>query len=282
MEPTPEPLDVQAHCRSLALQGIEMLSRLAEIAMQLAEGEGARALAAQAWAAEVRADTAELPAEDADPRIEARDAGPAFDRFARSVQRSLHLRGRAADSLCVRDTAARKARRARHRNRVHAVLETLIWDPAQSVAELDEADHLTTRLHEQIGWLYENEDDRVEDRPIASVIGSLAYGLDLSDQWQRRAADWSDGPYPPPPTGSADEVRARRRARLIELMDASIAAVSDAKQRPAFRAGLAARLQEPDVEALIDSHPPAEAAQRLCRSLALDFRYRGKDDPDTG
>jgi hypothetical protein len=282
MQYAPEPLDIQAHRRSLSLQGIETLSRLAEIAMQLAEGEGARALAAQAWAAEVRADPAGQPADDPDPRIEAREAGLAFDRFARSVQRSLSLRDRAADGLCVRDTADRKARRARHRNQVHAALETLIWDPAQSVAELDEADHRTDRLNDQIGWLYENEDDRVEDRPVASVIGSLAYGLDLSDQWRRRAADWSDGPYPPPPTGSAEEVRARRKARLIELMDASIAAISDARQRPAYRAGLEARLQDPDIGALIDNNPPAEAADRLCRSLALKFRYRGKDDPDTG
>ncbi|MBW8724555.1 MAG: hypothetical protein JF625_05290, partial [Inquilinus limosus] len=37
-------LDVQAYCRSLALQQIQMLTRLAEIAMQLAEAEGVRAI----------------------------------------------------------------------------------------------------------------------------------------------------------------------------------------------------------------------------------------------
>jgi hypothetical protein len=286
MNHIPEAPDIQTHCRSLSLQGIDMLSRLAEIAMQLAEGEGARALAAQAWAAEVRADPARLPGDDADPRIEARDAGLAFDRFARSVQRSLSLRGRAADGLCARDTAARKARRARQRNRVQAVMEGLIWAPGQSERELDEADHLTGLLHEQIAWLYNDEDDRVEDRPVGSVIAGLACGLGLSDQWRRRAADWSDPPHPPRPTGTPDEIRARRKARLIELMDRSIAAIADAKRRPAVQAGLKTRLQEPDVEAMLDQVPPGEAAIRLSRSLALDFTGgfddEDPDSPDTG
>ncbi|KGM31410.1 hypothetical protein, partial [Inquilinus limosus] len=56
MEPLPQDLDVQAYCRSLALQQIRMLTRLAEIAMQLAEAEGARAVAAQARAAQPQAD----------------------------------------------------------------------------------------------------------------------------------------------------------------------------------------------------------------------------------
>ena len=74
-------LDVQAYCRSLALQQIQMLTRLAEIAMQLAEAEGARALAAQAVAAQARAarpEADEAAVEAA--KAEAQEAGMAFGR----------------------------------------------------------------------------------------------------------------------------------------------------------------------------------------------------------
>src|SRR5262249_9996878 len=113
MEPVPEDLDIQAYCRSLALQQIQMLTRLVEIAMQLAEAEGARAVAApavvaKAGAARPRADVAAVEAAGA----EVQEAGMAFSRFSCSVQRSLLLRSRAAADLRAGDAADRKARRA--------------------------------------------------------------------------------------------------------------------------------------------------------------------------
>ncbi|MBW8724104.1 MAG: hypothetical protein JF625_02945, partial [Inquilinus limosus] len=122
MEPAAADLDIQVYCRSLALQQIQMLTRLAEIGMQLAEAEGARAIEAQAKAAQARAAG---PRSDetsvATARAEAQEAGLGFSRFSRSVQRSLSLRARAADQLYARDKAeapdreaARKARRERH------------------------------------------------------------------------------------------------------------------------------------------------------------------------
>jgi hypothetical protein len=97
--PAPDP-DLQAYRRALGLQQVEALSRLAEIGMQLAEGAGARALAAQVAAAQ--ADSGGHPAEDAAPRVEdpraedptvqAREAGTAFARYALLVQRSLAQR----------------------------------------------------------------------------------------------------------------------------------------------------------------------------------------------
>ncbi|WP_225766294.1 hypothetical protein [Inquilinus sp. Marseille-Q2685] len=253
-------LDIQAYCRSLALQQVRMLTRLAEIAMQLAEAEGTRAIEAQA-------------------RAEAQQAGTAFGRFSRSVQRSLDLRSRAAADLCARDKADRKARRARQRNHVTEALYALIWDPAQATRELDEADYHTNNLHERLDALYEDEEDRIEDRPVGSVITGLACGLGLSDEWRRRAADWSDPPYPPPPTGSPAEVRERRRARLHELMRRAFKAVDPGKA-PGLEAGIEARLQEPDVPALIDTEPPARAAARLCRSLAVDFAGDYEEPPE--
>jgi hypothetical protein len=52
----------------------------------------------------------------------------------------------------------------------------------------------------------------------------------------------------------------------------------------ALRAGLEARLKEPDVEALIDAEPPVRAARRLCASLGIEFdkKYPAPKQPDTG
>ncbi|HEY9346246.1 MAG TPA: hypothetical protein VIQ53_13090, partial [Inquilinus sp.] len=215
---------------------------------------------------------------------EAREAGLAFSRFSNSVQRSLALRSRAAGDLLAGDKADRKARRARQRNHVTTALYALIWDPGQPTRDLDEADHHTNNLHQRLDELYRDEDDRIEDRPVGSVITGLACGLGLSDEWRRRAADWSDPPYPPPPTGTPAEVRERRRAWLHELMRQTLAAISDRDKAAALQAGVEARLKEPDVEALIDTEPPAPAAARLCRSLGIDFRgdYEEPVEPDSG
>jgi hypothetical protein len=280
---TDSDLDVQAYCRGLALQQVQMLTRLAEIAMRLAEGEGTRAVAAQARAAAPKAAEAAVQA----ARAEAQEAGRAFSRFSNSVQRSLAQRARAAAELCAGDKAARRARRARQRDHVTTALYALIWDAGQPTRDLDEADHHTNNLHERLDQLYRDEDDRIEDRPVSSVITGLACGLGLSDEWRRRAADWSDPPYPPPPTGTPAEVRERRRARLVELMQKTLDAISDRDKAASLQAGVEARLKEPDVEALIDAEPPAPAAARLCRSLGIDpypfHEGPGEPDkPDTG
>jgi hypothetical protein len=279
MEPAPEDLDVQVYCRSLALQQVQMLTRLAEIAMQLAEAEGVRAVAAQARAAQPKADEAAVEA----ARAEAQEAGRAFSRFSNSVQRSLAQRSRAAADLCAGDKAARKARRARQRNHVTDTLHALIWDPELSPGEHDRAEELTPELHERIDALYEDEDNRIEDRPVGAVIAGLACGFGLSDAWRRRASDWSDPPYPPPLTGTPDEIRKRRRARLVELMSQPLRYV-DRDEIPALKAGIEARLQEPDVSALLDAEPPMRVAERLCRSLGLEPYpdLDGADKPDTG
>src|SRR5688500_12318823 len=133
-------LDVQAHCRSLALQQIGMLTRIAEIGMRLVEAEGAKAIA-QAERPEAEhpeGETPEAPRAAAPATV---DHGLAFARHAQTVQRALALRSRAAADLCARDKADRKARRARQRDHVTGALYALIWNPAQSTRELDEADH---------------------------------------------------------------------------------------------------------------------------------------------
>ncbi|MGK9165536.1 hypothetical protein KXR53_04520 [Inquilinus limosus] len=276
---SPDP-DIPAYCRGLALQQVEMLTRIAELGMRMVEAEGARAIAAQARAAEPAADEASVEA----ARAEAQEAGLAFSRFSGTVQRALTQRARAADRLCAHDKADRRARRARQRNHVTEALYDLIWDPRQPTEELDKAEERTDALDERLDALYEDEENRVEDRPVGSVIAGLACGLELSDEWRRRAADWSDPPYPPPPTGTPAEIRQRRRARLVKLMQRTLDVIADRNKVPALKAGIEARLQEPDIAALLEAEPPMRAADRLRRSLGLEpyIFPEDPDAPDTG
>ncbi|WP_026868631.1 hypothetical protein [Inquilinus limosus] len=269
-------LDIPAYCRGLALQQVEMLTRIAELGMRMVEAEGARAIAAQARAAGPEADGAAVAA----ARAEAQEAGLAFTRFSGTVQRALALRARAADRLCAHDRAAR---RARQRNHVTEALYDLIWDPRQPAEELDKAEERIDDLNERLDALYEDEENRVEDRPVGSVIAGLACGLEISDQWRRRAADWSDPPHPPPLTGTVAETKTRRWARLIQLMQQPVD-LAEPGQAPALKAGIEARLGEPDVAALVEAEPPMRAADRLRRSLGLDpyIFPEDPDEPDTG
>jgi hypothetical protein len=291
MEPSSADLDVQAYCRSLALQQIQMLTRLAEIAMQLAEAEGARALAAQVRAAEPKADTAAVQAAWA----EAREAGLAFSRFSNSVQRSLAQRARAADRLCARDKveapdreAARKARRDRHREQVREVLQDMIWNETE---DLDRVDDLHAELDERIRHLYEDEDVRVEDRPVGSVMAGLACGLGFAEQWRNWAHGWPGTPRPARPAGSEARIEAERAKRR----DAAVAAVEracaqvDPARIDGIRAGLAVRLQEADVIEWLDTETIFTVTDRLCRSLGIDSSDcleslcdQNPDTPDTG
>jgi hypothetical protein len=286
MEPVPEDLDIQAYCRSLALQQGRMLTRLAEIAMQLAEAEGARALMAQARAAEPKADDASTEA----ARAEAREAGMAFSRFSNSVQRSLAQRARAADRLCARDKAeapereaARKARRDRHRDEVEGVLRFMIGDEFQDEARIDA---LRGELEERLDELYEDETVRVEDRPVGSVMEGLACGLGIAEEWRLWAPGWPRMPHPARPAGSEAEVEAERARRR----EAAVAAVGrafpeiDPARIDGIKAGLAVRLQEADVVEWLDTEATFTVADRLCRSLGVDhfLCLEDPDAPDTG
>jgi len=200
MKTPPEGFDIQAHCRSLALQQMEVLARIVEISMQLVEGEGARALDAQAQVARAKA-AGPNSDEAVAARAEAREAGLAFTRFARTVHQSLAQRARAADKLCAHDRAetpdrmaARKARRDRHRTEVREILHDMIWDEVEDDGRIDA---LHAELKERVDVLYKEEDVRVEDRPVGSVMAGLACGLGLSEAWQRwRGEEWTRGDYP--------------------------------------------------------------------------------------
>ncbi|WP_342239066.1 hypothetical protein, partial [Inquilinus sp. OTU3971] len=87
MKEIPADFDVQAYGRGCTLQQCEMLTRLAEIGMQLAETAGAHALAAQAQSP--------AGAPEAQPQAAAPDPGLAFARYAHLVRQTLAQRARA-------------------------------------------------------------------------------------------------------------------------------------------------------------------------------------------
>ena len=285
---TDSDLDIQDYCRGLALQQIRMLTRLAEIAMQLAEAEGVRAVAAQARAAQPEADEAAVQA----ARAEAQQAGLAFSRFSNSVQRSLAQRARAADSLCAREKAqaadreaARQDRRDRHRDEVEDVLRDVIWEVARDTG--CDAAVLHDELEERLDDLYDDEDVAVEDRPLGSVMAGLACGLGVTEEWRRHWARTRPGtPRPAKPAGGAGKVeaeRARRRDAAVATIEQAFAKI-DPDRLPGLRAGLAVRLQEPDVIGWLDTQTTFTTADRLCRSLGVNpyLWLEDLDEPDTG
>ncbi|MGO4851111.1 hypothetical protein AB4093_35870, partial [Inquilinus sp. 2KB_12] len=177
MKTPPEGFDIQAHCRSLALQQMEVLTRIVAISLQLVEGEGARALDAQAQLARAKAAGPQSD-EAVAARAEAREAGLAFNRFARTVQQSLAQRARTADKLCAQDRAetpdrlaARKARRDRHRDEVQDTLQDMICEEIEDEGRFNA---LKDDLEERVDGLYEDQDVRVEDRPVGSVMAGVA------------------------------------------------------------------------------------------------------------
>jgi len=291
MEPASEDLDVHAHCRSLALQQIGMLTRIAEIGMRLVEAEGAKAIA-QAERPEAGQPEAETARADSPA---ARDHSVAFARSARTVQRALALRSRAAEGLCAREKAqapdreaARKARRDRHREQVRATLQDMIWD---AVEDGDRVDALHAELDKRIRHLYEDEDVRIEDRPVGSVMAGLASGLGFAEEWRRWAHGNPATPRPGRPAGSEAKVEAERTRRR----DAAVAAVErvlakvDPTRIDGIRTGLAVRLQEADVIEWLDTETIFTVTDRLCRSLGIDkflclesLCDDNPDEPDTG
>jgi len=121
--------------------------------------------------------------------------------------------------------------------------------------------------------LYFDKDDPVEDRPVSSVVAGLVCGLGLVRQWRRRLPRYENG-RPGLPAGSPDEIRAerdRRRAAVVAMTEQAIEECADPARIADLKAGLAARLQEPDIDRLLDTASTGKAMVRLCRSLAIDL-----------
>ncbi len=268
MKDVPADFDPQAYGRSCALQQAEMLTRLAEFSMQLAEAAGARALAAEAPDASAQPLAAAAPAEG--PAARAGDPGLAFVRYAHLVRHTLAQRARAVQDLCARDGGG-EARRERHRQQVETMIDGMVWGDAE---DRDRAAALDMQVNQAFADLYGDREDPVEDRPVGSVVAGLVCGLGLAKKWRRRARHRVSRPRPGRPAGSAAEVaaeRARRRAAVAARVELAIDECAAPERAADIRAGLAVRLQEPDVERLIDTESTATAVVRLCRSLGFDI-----------
>jgi hypothetical protein len=285
MKEIPADFDPQAYGRGCALQQCEMLTRLAEIGMQLAEAAGARALAAQVPGTQASAQ-AEVPAADgtaeasdgqppaAQPPAEAPppagDPGLAFARYAHLVRQTLAQRARAVKDLCARD-GGREARRARHREEVEDVVIRLIGDDRGT--DRTRFSDLRMQLDEALVQLYGDRDDPVEDRTVPSVVAGLVCGLGLVRQWRRYRPRYENG-RPGLPAGTPAEIRAeraRRRAAVVAMTEQCIVEVEDSARIADLKAGLAVRLQEPDIDTLLDTASTEKATVRLCRSLGIDL-----------
>jgi hypothetical protein len=84
------------------------------------------------------------------------------------------------------------------------------------------------------------------------------------------------------PSGDPAAVEAernRRRAAVTAAVERDFAECAPPDRLAGLRAGLAARLREPDAIEWLDSETVAVTADRLCRSLGLGFRIYV---PDTG
>ncbi len=267
MKEIPADFDVQAYGRGCSLQQCEMLTRLAEIGMQLAETAGARALAAQAAEAQPPA-AAAAQAPEGQPAAE--DPGLAFARYAHLVRQTLAQRARAVKDLCTRD-GGREARRTRHREQVETQIDRLVWGGVEDRAH---AAALDLQVSQAFADLYGDQEDPVEDRPVGSVVAGLVCGLGLAGKWNRQAPHRVSRPRPGRPDGSPEEIRAeraRRRAAVTACIEQAIDDLAAPAVAADIRAGLAVRMQEPDVETLLDTESFGTAVIRLCRSLGFDI-----------
>ena len=185
------------------------------------------------------------------------------------MRQTLAQRARAVQDLCARD-GGREARRARHRKEVEDVIDRLIGadrgtDRARSAA-------LREPYWDALDELYLDKDDPVEDRPVSSVVAGLVCGLGLVRQWRRYRPRYENG-RPGLPAGSPGEIRAEResrRAAVVAMTEEAIDEVTDPARIADLKAGLAVRLQEPDIDRLLDTASTGEAMVRLCRSLGFD------------
>jgi hypothetical protein len=206
----PDEADLDDPAMALAADALErgeqdllMLSRLAEIAMELAEALGAHAKARLAAAT---GEGAALGAGE-DP------TGP-FNRIAQTVRRTLALRAKVAEEVktgrgrLAGERAARRAKRqADHRKDKHAAIERGFFDAvAEDRPDLEgeAAERLTDEMDE---LLYDCDEFRdFLDRPVGETIARLCKTLGLDpalcvrdgDGWKVRREPFPFERHPPP------------------------------------------------------------------------------------
>lgn len=152
---------------------LPLLTRLAEIGIEIAEATARRAIA-----------LAETPALAPD----APDPGLTYARVARAVRLTIALHARLTRELAEADSAhaqARAAEAARRRERVHRRVERAV---EAETGDADEADQLSSDAWER---LTDEDDEALLLRPIGEMVARICadLGLDanLGANW---GADW--------------------------------------------------------------------------------------------
>jgi hypothetical protein len=185
-DPAPAP------ARSQIETQMAMLTRLAEIGMEIAEACGREAKAA--------------------PSVgEARAVGPVFARVARAVRMTIALQSRLMKDLTALDRAddlAERARTTRRRIRLSRLVEDAAraavaakreaghqyWD--EDAAE-DEIEQLSSEAYER---LVDAEDDEFTAGAFHEVVAGIVKDLGLSPDWAARV---TAATAPPAPSGAA-------------------------------------------------------------------------------
>ena len=167
-----------------------MLSRLAEIGMEIAEAAGRQAAAAEG--------------SDAPPL---RDPALAYARVARAVRMTIALQSRLAKDLSELDRAEGKAAAAKasvRRSRLHRLVEQAIEAGRAGDEDFDEdeIERLSTEAWERLTDAAD-EADFAGCAPLAEVVARICEDLQLSPDWTARlmaaAGVGASGPEPPPP-----------------------------------------------------------------------------------
>jgi hypothetical protein len=178
--PADPPLaDPHATAHALVERQLQMLTRLAEMGMAIAEATERWALAAlDAAAAALGPPEGGLPALPGGFRG---DPGLVYSRVARAVRLTLMLQTRLLKELPAlgrAETLARTAQEQARRERAHRMVERAIR------AEHDDADDVE-QLSEDAWERLRDEDlgDGLGERPLSEVVARICQDLGLSPDW---------------------------------------------------------------------------------------------------
>jgi hypothetical protein len=196
--PTTPPAARAAQAHALIDRQLAMLTRLAEIGMEIAEAAGRRACAL----AEGGEAAPSLVAQGPDP-------GLAYARAARAVRLTIALQSRLAKDLAALDEAqarANGAEAARRRDRAHAHVEQAAEDQRD---DTDEVEALSSRAWERLTDL---DDDDLLLRPIGEVVARICEDLGLSPAFVASAfPDAPSAPRVPAASSTWEDLRVMHR-----------------------------------------------------------------------
>jgi hypothetical protein len=204
--PVPESsADAEASSRALIERQMAMLTRLAEMGMEIAE---AATLQARALA------------QGGEQRPDALDPALAYSRAARAVRLTIALQSRLAKEMAALGEAATRARAvaaSQRRNRIHARIEQALAEAERPDTDADEdkIERLSSAAWER---LTEEDDAGLLALPVDEVVARICADLGLPPDWAAPAfrpldpVAPQDAPAQPAPL-AAGAASGRRLAR---------------------------------------------------------------------